>query len=53
MRRLVRLFRDEHGQDLMEYGVLAAFISVAAIATIRIFGPLITPFYGSVVDAVK
>lgn len=36
---------DEHGEDLIEYGLLASFISVSAIALLRIIGaPLIAMF---------
>jgi Flp pilus assembly pilin Flp len=32
MDRLFRWLRDDSGQDLVEYGLLAALISVAAVA---------------------
>jgi Flp pilus assembly pilin Flp len=31
---LVRFVRDEEGQDIIEYGLLGAFISIVAIAAI-------------------
>ena len=35
MKNLVRNFvRDENGEDLIEYGLLAAFVAAVAIATI-------------------
>jgi len=33
-----RLLRDDLGQDLIEYGLLAALISVLAVATITSLG---------------
>ncbi len=34
MSRLMGLVLDEDGQDLVEYGLLAAFIALAVIASI-------------------
>ena len=48
---LRKLFADERGQDLIEYGLLAAFISVVALATIKLIGPLFVPLYESVKTA--
>jgi Flp pilus assembly pilin Flp len=45
MRFISRLFREEDGQDMVEYALLAAFISIVAIITIRNIGPLITAIY--------
>lgn len=50
---LARLIYDERGQDIMEYGLLASFISVSVIGVLRLIGPLIVPFYQSVVDALS
>lgn len=46
-----RLLKDQKGQDIMEYGLLAAFISIAAVGVLQAIGPLITPLYQRVVDA--
>jgi len=45
---LRKLLVDERGQDLMEYGLLAAFVSIVALATIKLIGPLFVPLYESV-----
>ena len=45
MKCLRKLAHDERGQDLTEYGLLAAFISIAATVTVRAIGPLVTPLY--------
>jgi len=46
-----RFVRDESGQDLIEYGLLALFISVVAIVTLKLIAPLIAPFYSAVINA--
>ena len=35
---LARFIREEEGQDVIEYGLLGAFISVIAAATIVLIG---------------
>jgi Flp pilus assembly pilin Flp len=40
-----KFLREEDGQDLVEYGLLAAFISIAAIVTVRAIGPLVHALY--------
>ena len=46
MRRLVdRVFREEDGQDLIEYAMLAAFISLVAIASITGIGTQVNSWY--------
>lgn len=39
------LVRDEKGQDMVEYALLASFISIVAIATLRLIGPLVNAIY--------
>jgi pilus assembly protein Flp/PilA len=51
MNILRRFVREEDGQDMVEYALLAAFISIVAIATIRAIGPLVDAIYGNVRDA--
>jgi len=46
MRRLIaRAVRDDGGQDLIEYAMLAAFISLIAIASITSIGTAINGWY--------
>ena len=45
MRHLLELAGDDLGQDLIEYGLLAAFISVVATAAIVGLGLGINDFY--------
>lgn len=51
--QLKDFLRDESGQDMVEYAVLAAFVSIVAIATIKTLGPLVTTIYTNVVNALQ
>jgi Flp pilus assembly pilin Flp len=48
---LKRLLRDERGQDMVEYALLASFISIVAIGVIKLIGPLVNTIYVNVKDA--
>ncbi|MEW6751085.1 MAG: prepilin peptidase [Candidatus Latescibacterota bacterium] len=50
-RFITRLWQDEQGQDMVEYAVLASFLSIFAIAAIRTIGPLVTTLYTNVQTA--
>jgi Flp pilus assembly pilin Flp len=45
MQLLTRALREETGQDLIEYSMLAGFISLVAIAFIRSIGVTISEWY--------
>ena len=45
MKFFSKLIRNEDGQDMVEYALLAAFISIVAILTIRNIGPMINTIY--------
>jgi Flp pilus assembly pilin Flp len=51
MRNLRRFYRDETGQDMVEYALLASFISIVAIAMLKAIGPLVLTIYTRVRDA--
>ena len=53
MRFLKNLLRKEDGQDMVEYALLAAFISIIAIVTIRNIGPLVDTIYQNVESALS
>ena len=53
MNRLMRLLREEDGQDMIEYALLAAFISIVAIATLRAIGPLVNTVYTNIQTALS
>ena len=45
--------RDEEGQDMIEYALLAALISIVAIALILLVGPYIDNLFQDVTNALK
>lgn len=45
---LVRLMRDDGGQDLIEYALLAGFISLVAVVAITNVGTGVNAVYGNV-----
>jgi Flp pilus assembly pilin Flp len=46
-RLLVRFFREDSAQDLIEYALLAAFISIIAVAAITSIGQQVNLWYTS------
>lgn len=51
MRFLKKLLKEDAGQDMVEYGLLAAFISIVAIATLQAIGPLVDAVYVNIRNA--
>jgi Flp pilus assembly pilin Flp len=45
---LKRFLRHQEGQDLIEYALLASFISIVAVITIEAIGPLVNALYATV-----
>ena len=50
---VVRLFLDEQGQDLIEYALLATFVSLLAIVGAGLLGTALNNWYGKVADNVN
>ena len=49
MKNLIQRFiREEDGQDIIEYALLAAFISIIAIAAVKAVGTRVNEIYGGV-----
>ena len=48
---LKKFLMDENGQGMVEYGLIIALISVAAIAAIKLIGPAISGMFTSASDA--
>jgi len=48
-----RFIRDENGQDMIEYGMLASLISIAAILTIRLIGPIVNAMWVLIEAAIR
>lgn len=51
MSYLKRFLHEDSGQDMVEYGLLAAFISIVAIAALRAIGPLVNAVYVAIQNA--
>jgi Flp pilus assembly pilin Flp len=47
-KMIQRFIRDEAGQDIIEYALLAAFISIIAIAAIKLIGPQVSTYFHNV-----
>lgn len=43
-----KFIRDEEGQDVIEWGMLAAFLSVLLIVAVTTISPIILTWYNSV-----
>ena len=50
---LGRLVRDEQGQDLIEYALLATFVSLLAIVGAGLLGTALNNWYSKVSDNVN
>jgi Flp pilus assembly pilin Flp len=49
MASLIRRFiREEEGQDIIEYALLAAFISIVAATTLQLIGTDVSQIYSAV-----
>ena len=51
MKHLTNFLREDKGQDMVEYALLGAFISIVAIATLKAIGPLVSAIYVRVQSA--
>ena len=51
MKWFNKFLRDEEGQDIIEYALLAFLISIFAIAIIRLIGPQLNIIYQGIGDA--
>lgn len=47
-RALSRLWKDEEGQALMEYGLIIALIAVGVIAVLALIGPKLKDAYNDI-----
>jgi pilus assembly protein Flp/PilA len=53
MNLIARFVRDEQGQDLIEYALLAGFISLAVVAAVTNVGTALDGLYDNVETKVK
>ncbi|HEV2509246.1 Flp family type IVb pilin [Bosea sp. (in: a-proteobacteria)] len=49
----LEFLRDRRGATALEYGLVAFFVSIAAIATIRQIGPLVNAKYASILPGLQ
>lgn len=49
---IARFVREEEGQDIIEYALLAAFISIIAIVAIQAIGTAVNAQYVAIEDAI-
>ena len=47
------LWKDESGQDLVEYALLVALIAIVVIAALRILGPIIANVFNNIGNTLK
>jgi Flp pilus assembly pilin Flp len=45
LRKINSVIRKEDGNDMIEYALLAAFISIVAIVALQAIGPLVNAIY--------
>lgn len=48
MRTLREFLKDESGQDLVEYALLASLVAIASIAALKVLGAKVSSLYGTV-----
>jgi len=49
----MHLVHHDEGQDVVEYGLLAALVSIAAVLTIQLIGPLVDAMYQQVLAVLQ
>ena len=47
---MLMMLRDRKGQAIVEYGLLASLVSIAAVAAILLIGPAVLAAFQSVAD---
>ena len=53
MKLLKRLFQEEEGVTLIEYGLIAALIAIAVIATLRLVGTTLDGLFQQIQSALQ
>jgi Flp pilus assembly pilin Flp len=48
LRKINSVIRKEDGNDMIEYALLAAFISIVAIVALQAIGPLVNGIYQNI-----
>jgi len=50
---LRRLAADDRGADMMEYGLIAAIISIAALVALMAIGPIVGQLWDQIAGAMQ
>lgn len=50
---MLNLVRDEEGQDLVEYALLAALLSIVSVAALQVLGPVIASVWERISSAIS
>jgi len=53
MKALKNFIVREDGQDLVEYALLAALLSIVSIAALNVLGPAIAAVWDQITDAIS
>ena len=53
MEFLRKLWSDEEGQGLVEYGLIIALVSIAVIAVLVLFGPELVKIFNKALNGLK
>ena len=53
MKALKNFIVREEGQDLVEYALLAALLSIVSIAALQLLGPVIASVWQAINDAIS
>lgn len=53
MNHLLKLWREEHGQDIAEYAVMLAVILVIVVGTVRLIGTNANNVFSSVASSIQ
>ena len=53
MKHVKNFLREDKGQDMVEYALLGAFISIVAIATLKAIAPLVQKIYVDIQNALS
>jgi pilus assembly protein Flp/PilA len=51
IKKLINFVKDEEGATMVEYGLLVALISIAAITVLLLIGPQLVIIFQKVLDA--
>lgn len=47
-----RIWEEEEGQNMIEYGLIAGLISIAGLAALKILGPTLAKHWQTIADSI-